>query len=93
MRRVSYALHTLAPTFIQWPQGGKALEIMEEFEKSSAFPNVIGAIDGTHIKIKAPYKDDQAYVNRKGYHSIHVQVKFITSVIKIDFRGVLVGLI
>jgi len=77
MRRVSHALHTLAPSFIQWPRDAKALQVMEEFERSSAFPNVIGAIDGTHIKIRAPIKDDQAYINRKGYHSIHVQVKFI----------------
>lgn len=54
---------------------------MEEFERSSAFPNVIGAIDGTHIKIRAPHKGHEAYINRKGYHSIQVQVKFITRLI------------
>jgi len=30
---------------------------MKEFEKVCSFPNVIGAIDGTHIKIRAPKED------------------------------------
>lgn len=77
MRRVTYALHTLAPQFIQWPQGRRAVEVMTEFERMSAFPGVIGAIDGTHVEIRSP-KDNhhQAYINRKGYPSIHVQVIF-----------------
>lgn len=38
------------------------------------FPKVIGAIDGTHVKI-APKKNPESYVNRKGYHSIQLQVQ------------------
>ncbi|XP_067211108.1 uncharacterized protein [Linepithema humile] len=53
MRKVTYALHILAPRFIQWPQGERANKVMEEFEKVSAFPKIIGAIDGTHIRIKS----------------------------------------
>lgn len=75
MRRVAYALHSLAPRFIQWPQDERANKVMEEFEIASGFPNIIGVIDGTHIKIRAPQEDKQSYVNRKGYHSIHVQVR------------------
>lgn len=37
-------------------------------------PGVIGCIDGTHIKITAPSNQEWAYVNRKGVHSINVQV-------------------
>ncbi|XP_052065809.1 putative nuclease HARBI1 [Mytilus californianus] len=37
------------------------------------FPNVIGAIDGTHVRIQAPTTDEASYVNRKGYHIINVQ--------------------
>lgn len=77
MRRVAYILHTLAPQFIKWPVDERAIRVMMEFEKASAFPNVIGAIDGTHIKIKSPREDKQSYVNRKGYHSIHVQVRIL----------------
>ncbi|KYN28349.1 Putative nuclease HARBI1 [Trachymyrmex cornetzi] len=88
MRRVTYALHTLAPRFIQWPQGEKATKVMEEFERASGFPKVIEAIDGTHIKIIAPQEDKQSYVNRKGYHSIHVQV---VCTHKLLFTSVLAG--
>ncbi|KYN22678.1 Putative nuclease HARBI1 [Trachymyrmex cornetzi] len=62
MRRVTHALHKLAPRFIQWPQGRRAIEVMEAFERVSGFPNVIGAIDGTHIEIRSPQGvDHQAY--------------------------------
>lgn len=42
------------------------------------FPDVIGAIDCTHIAIVPPKIDDPihpavAYINRKGYHSLNVQ--------------------
>ena len=40
----------------------------------AGFPNVVGAVDGTHIRIQAPTQNEDDYVNRKGYHSINVQV-------------------
>jgi len=39
------------------------------------FPKVIGAIDGTHVKIAAPRKSPESYINRKGYYSIQLQVQ------------------
>ncbi len=44
------------------------------FSAMSGFPNVIGAIDCTHIAIRAPYENKFVYVNRKHVHSINVQV-------------------
>lgn len=44
-----------------------------DFFAIAGFPNVIGAIDGTHIRIQAPATHEHLYVNRKGYHSINVQ--------------------
>ena len=38
------------------------------------FPNVIGASDCTHVCLKPPSMNDYAFVNRKIYHSIAVQV-------------------
>ncbi len=44
---------------------------------SPDFPNVIGAIDCTHTRIKAPPGPNEgAFVNRKGVHSINVQVSY-----------------
>ena len=40
----------------------------------AGFPCVIGCIDCTHICIQAPSQNEQNYVNRKGYHSVNVQV-------------------
>jgi len=36
----------------------------------AGFPNVIRAIDCTHIAIKAPSHDELVYVNRKRFHSV-----------------------
>ena len=38
------------------------------------FPNCVGLLDGTQIPIFRPYKNPEMYVNRKGSHSINVQV-------------------
>lgn len=37
-------------------------------------PSVVGAIDGTHIRIKAPAGEEWVFINRKGEHTINVQV-------------------
>ncbi|CAH3044736.1 unnamed protein product, partial [Porites lobata] len=42
------------------------------------FPGVVGCIDGTHVRIQAPNKNENDYVNRKGFHSINAQGKAIT---------------
>ncbi|XP_066596515.1 putative nuclease HARBI1 [Prorops nasuta] len=78
VRRVTYALHCIAPRFIQWPNGDNCTYIMESFKKTNGFPNVIGAIDGTHIKIRAPPTDAASYMNRKGFHSLNVQLVCIS---------------
>lgn len=74
MDRVTHALFLKAPTFIEWPSGNYALRVMRGFEESSGFPKTIGAIDGTHIRIEAPKENAVDYINRKGYHSLQLQV-------------------
>lgn len=73
VRRVTKALVTRAPLFMKWPEGDRIAEITEGFTKNSAFPGIIGAIDGTHISIKAPHVNPESYINRKGHHSIQLQ--------------------
>ena len=46
----------------------------QQFHSMAGFPNVIGCIDCTHVKVIAPSRNEYEYVNRKGYHSINVQL-------------------
>ena len=43
------------------------------FESTRGFPQVVGAIDGTHIPITRPVCNQSDYYNRKGFHSIILQ--------------------
>lgn len=47
---------------------------MNGFMDIGGFPNVVGCVDGTHIRILRPHQEEYAYVCRKGYHSINTQV-------------------
>ncbi|XP_047740639.1 putative nuclease HARBI1 [Hyalella azteca] len=49
-------------------------QTMRDFHAIAGFPRVIGAIDCSHIPIKAPTEDEEIYVNRKKFHSINIQV-------------------
>ncbi|XP_029164256.1 putative nuclease HARBI1 isoform X1 [Nylanderia fulva] len=73
VRHVTYAVHCIAPRFIQWPKD-VAIDTIEHFKKTCGFPNVIGAIDGTHIKIRGPPNDTASYINRKGFPFLNVQL-------------------
>lgn len=78
VRRVTNALVSLSPKYIKWPDETKVQESCAHFEGKQNVPGVIGAIDGTHIKITAPKDEAEVYVNRKGCHSIQLQVCLIT---------------
>lgn len=44
------------------------------YDKYDNIPLCLGCVDGTHIAILAPKKQEKAYINRKHYHSINVMV-------------------
>ena len=70
VERVSLAIiEDVMPKVLRWPNAKEAKVIMEGFGVRG-LPKVIGAIDGSHLSIKAPIKDPENYVNRKGFHSI-----------------------
>ena len=48
----------------------------EEWFNHFGLPNIIGAIDGSHIEIKQPNSDffPISFINRKSYYSINVQI-------------------
>ena len=45
-------------------------EITSGFRKIGRIPNIISAIDGSHIPIKASYLFPVDYFNRKGFYLI-----------------------
>ena len=60
---------------IKWPCKDQYTHIASQCNQNGKkqFPNVIGAIDGCHIRISANENEKQAYRNYKRYHSIHLQ--------------------
>ncbi|XP_008299148.1 putative nuclease HARBI1 [Stegastes partitus] len=74
IRKVCLALKRLLPNFVIFPGSKPVTAIKEEFHKIAGFPDVIGCIDGTHIPITAPSRNEAKYVNRKSTHSINVQI-------------------
>jgi hypothetical protein len=59
---------------ISWPRDEEMQQVIEGFappELRMRIPNVIGAIDGSHIPISWPRLEyHQRYINRKGFYSI-----------------------
>ncbi|KAK0136438.1 putative nuclease HARBI1 [Merluccius polli] len=65
----------ISARYIRFPYDAvNQAHIKAQFAEIAGFPNVIGAIDCTHIAIKAPSEGEYAYVNRKHFHSLNVQV-------------------
>ena len=73
VRRVCSILVRLAPKFIKWPSGHRALTVSDAFEEVALLPGCIGAIDGTHIEVKPPADDIDSYLNRLRYYSMVLQ--------------------
>lgn len=62
----------LVRTYVKFPTDLPTLrENITQFHHIAGFPHVVGVIDGTHIKI-----NEEIFVNRKGYHSLNVQLVF-----------------
>ncbi|XP_061576134.1 putative nuclease HARBI1 [Cololabis saira] len=74
VRKVCLALKRFMHRFIRFPGHKPTRVIKTEFHQLAGFPNIIGCIDGTHVPIKAPSQNEADFVNRKGFHSINVQM-------------------
>ncbi|MCO5595739.1 hypothetical protein L7F22_049786 [Adiantum nelumboides] len=68
---LSSRLHDL---YIKWPSLERMQSLAREFEAIQGIPYVIGAMDGSHIPIIAPRAQHEDYFNRKGFHSIILQM-------------------
>lgn len=54
------------------PSEQEAKSISRDFETMCGIPNIIGAIDGTHVPILPPKDGYRDFVNRKGWPSYNV---------------------
>ena len=70
--RVSQALCARVRRWIFSPRQNRQKRL---FYAMAGFPNVIGCVDGSHVKLQAPAINEHEYVNRSsGRHSINVQL-------------------
>ena len=68
-------LNEKSKQLIKWPAKEECPDIAAEFDKSCKrkFPNIIGAIDGCHVRIQPKNSERTPYYNFKKFHSIHLQ--------------------
>ncbi|KAK0139168.1 putative nuclease HARBI1 [Merluccius polli] len=64
------------PSFIRFPLDNQQLHMIKANFMAAGMAGVVGAVDGTHIQISAPSKDEDVFVNRKKVHSINTQIAF-----------------
>lgn len=63
----------LFPEKVYFPETDEELsDIRNGFYGVAGFPNVVGCLDGTHIRLIAPKDREHDFVNRKSYHSLNV---------------------
>ena len=61
--------------FIHFPVNPQEVAAIKgEFATIAGLPNVVGVIDGTHVRIVAPTEYEEVYVNRKNFHSINARI-------------------
>ncbi|XP_055999383.1 putative nuclease HARBI1 [Ostrea edulis] len=73
-RSVTDAILRVRQQFIVFPRDAQARKTKQEFIKIAGFPNTLGCGDGTFIRIIAPSENEPDFVNRKGFHSLNVQM-------------------
>ncbi|GBP22771.1 Putative nuclease HARBI1 [Eumeta japonica] len=77
IRQVVDALnsHYMSSKWIVFPQTRQERSrIRQEFQRRFHIPGVIGCIDCTHIALIRPNENEHQFYNRKGYHSLNVQM-------------------
>ncbi|XP_052761883.1 putative nuclease HARBI1 [Mya arenaria] len=74
VKHVTEGLVEMKDRFIRWPtRMDTRRNIMAGFADVAGIPNVIGAIDGSHVEITKPGPtEERPFINRKGRASINV---------------------
>ncbi|KAJ1155511.1 hypothetical protein NDU88_008241 [Pleurodeles waltl] len=74
LSRVLSAMLKRMRSYIVFPQVEDLPTVKGDFYALGRIPNIIGAIDGTHVALISPRRSEQVYRNRKSYHSMNVQM-------------------
>ncbi|KAJ1152363.1 hypothetical protein NDU88_005138 [Pleurodeles waltl] len=74
LSRVLSALLKHMRSYIVFPQLEDLPAVKGDFYALGHIPNIIGAIDGTHVAFVPPRRKEQVYRNRKNCHSMNVQM-------------------
>ena len=62
--------------YIKWPSTPQEkARTAAGFLAKTGMPFCIGIADGTHIAVKCPTQNPQAFINRHGYYSLNTLVK------------------
>ncbi|XP_061183155.1 putative nuclease HARBI1 [Saccostrea echinata] len=64
----------LQTRIIQWPSAQKRQQTAREVEDKYGISDVIGFMDGTHIRLASAPDGDRDYYNRRGFPSMQLQV-------------------
>ncbi|MCO5607458.1 hypothetical protein L7F22_061654 [Adiantum nelumboides] len=83
-------LHDL---YIKWPSSIRMRSLATGFEQIQGIPNVIGAVDGSHIPIIAPRRHHEDYFNCKGFHSVILQMVMTAKCLVWDYHIGWAGLV
>ncbi|KAI2642376.1 hypothetical protein H4Q32_025445 [Labeo rohita] len=67
------SLGSLINQFVYFPKDDQTAQTKHKFFQMGNMPSTIGAID-CNVHIQAPYEREWEYVNRKGRHSINIQL-------------------
>ncbi|XP_048045462.1 putative nuclease HARBI1 [Megalobrama amblycephala] len=74
VKAMSVALGSLINQFASFPKDDQTAQTKNKFFQMGNMPSAIGAIDCTHVHIQASCEREWEYVNRKGRHSINIQL-------------------
>lgn len=67
-------MEVLGKGFISIPHDEEGIvQLASQYYSKHGFPQCIGAVDGTHIRIKQPKGKSSEYINRKGSYSLNIQ--------------------
>lgn len=69
---VDIVIRYLCRMFLKWPREEEREGLSFSY-RTYGLPNVLGAVDGCHIRIKKPIENPHDYFNRKKYFSVVLQ--------------------